>query len=584
MTDSDGNILEQFDYLPYGQKCNNSSLAVANQHKTDYLYIDELRNTMKGYVLCCLSFFALLLLSSCNKPSGGQEELVKIEEIIQSDPGEALEKLAGIDRDSLSGARGSALYSLLLSMALDKNYIDIKSDSLISPAVAYYSVHGDLYHKFLSYYYQGRVFENALQYQQALSSYITAESLLGPAIPKEYEVRLYCAKQRVYQHQFADEQAVCEILKAKKISQNLSNPEFYYRNALDLAAHYVKCGELRLASAELDSLRSWMAGKHVSRESDYYRSRLRTAMPAGYAPVDSIALWFDRYMTLCLNENTKYDHLLAADAYLALDQARNAEVEFQLCAEPADDYNRIMYFTTWSELYRRLGNPDKALEGRFKYEQAVERVSLGVFNNDVRFLEERHRNEVERQKTAYATSWLVLAIIVLSVFVIYAVLKSAKVKKKYIKDVQSVREEYAFIRALTNDADSPVEVREILQQRIEALRPYITNNKILPARRGRKGLEKLDEDRKNLLRSVGMIYALTYPGFVSELVSYSLTPEEIGLCSLYLSGYSSKELADLLSRGDIYHLNSAIRSKIGESVQNTKLFVWLRTRFAEHLC
>ena len=38
VTDSDGNVLEQFDYLPYGQKCNNSSLAVANQHKTDYLY------------------------------------------------------------------------------------------------------------------------------------------------------------------------------------------------------------------------------------------------------------------------------------------------------------------------------------------------------------------------------------------------------------------------------------------------------------------------------------------------------------------------------------------------------------------
>ena len=38
VTDPDGNVLEQFDYLPYGQKCNNSSLAVANQHKTDYLY------------------------------------------------------------------------------------------------------------------------------------------------------------------------------------------------------------------------------------------------------------------------------------------------------------------------------------------------------------------------------------------------------------------------------------------------------------------------------------------------------------------------------------------------------------------
>ena len=250
--------------------------------------VSEMTNTMKRSILCCLSLSALLLLSSCDKHAEGEAELVKIEGIIQSEPAAALERLSGIDGMSLSGARERALYSLLLSMALDKNYIDIKSDSLISPAVAYYSMHGDRYHKFLSYYYQGRVFENALQYELALSSYILAESLTGPGIPEEYEVRLYCAKQRIYQHQFADEQAVCEIRKAKQISQNLSNPEFYYRNALDLAAYYVKCGELDMASAELDSLRCRMAGKHVSRESDYYRSRLRTTMPAGYAPAGAV--------------------------------------------------------------------------------------------------------------------------------------------------------------------------------------------------------------------------------------------------------------------------------------------------------
>lgn len=38
VTDIAGTILEQFDYLPYGEKCNNSGLAVANQRKTDYLY------------------------------------------------------------------------------------------------------------------------------------------------------------------------------------------------------------------------------------------------------------------------------------------------------------------------------------------------------------------------------------------------------------------------------------------------------------------------------------------------------------------------------------------------------------------
>lgn len=81
-----------------------------------------------------------------------------------------------------------------------------------------------------------------------------------------------------------------------------------------------------------------------------------------------------------------------------------------------------------------------------------------------------------------------------------------------------------------------------------------------------------------------MIYALTYPNFVRELTRYSLSLEEIGMCALYQSGYSSKELADLLARGDIYHLNGAIRAKIGVPVASTKLHIWLKALFEQTRC
>ena len=38
VTDASGSVREQFDYLPFGELCQNSGLAVANQDKTDYLY------------------------------------------------------------------------------------------------------------------------------------------------------------------------------------------------------------------------------------------------------------------------------------------------------------------------------------------------------------------------------------------------------------------------------------------------------------------------------------------------------------------------------------------------------------------
>lgn len=212
-----------------------------------------------------LILLALLCLFSCSGPSVAKTELSDVESYIQDDPGRALEALLQMNADSLFGAGERGLYLLLLSMALDKNYIDIASDSLILPAASYYARHGDKYHKFLARYYQGRVYENAAAYDRALECFIDAESVLDRSVPGEYEVRLYCAKQRVYQRQFAFEEAAKEILKAKGVSRNLGSPEFYFRNALDLTAHYVKVGELQKAASELDSLRSWMKGKGFCR-------------------------------------------------------------------------------------------------------------------------------------------------------------------------------------------------------------------------------------------------------------------------------------------------------------------------------
>lgn len=505
------------------------------------------------------SFLGIILLYlicslSCSKQTETDVKLRAIEAYIQEDPSRALEELSLINTDSLQYAGEQGLYSLLFSMALDKNYIDIKSDSLIAPALSYYSHHGDTYHKFLTYYYHGRVYENAQAYDSALSSFIEAESLLDNSIPEEYQVRLYSAKQRVYNHQLAIEEAGKEILKAKQISRHLDNPEFYYRSSLDLTSHLIQKGKINEANAELDSLRAWMKGKQLSQLSEYYYSRITTLMPAGLAPADSISLWLGEYLSLCTKENTDYDHQLAADAYLALDNLEKAAQEFGLCQEPDDDYNKILYYTTLSKLYEKLGDTRKALE-------------------------ERHRDELEKQRYTFTVSWLIVAVVLLVGLIVLATIKAAAKRKTYSDALDNVKAEYEFIKSLTVDENSPAGMQDILQQRIQALRPYITNKRIMPAMPDRKGLEKLDEDRKTMLRSIGMIYALTYPKFVSALVSYSLTAEEIGLCSLYLSGFSSKELSDLLNRGDIYHLNSSIRARIGSPVQSTRLYIWLKNLF-----
>ena len=51
-----------------------------------------------------------------------------------------------------------------LSEALDKNYIDIESDSLIRGAVDYYDTHNDRHSAMLAWYYEGLVLKNGQHY------------------------------------------------------------------------------------------------------------------------------------------------------------------------------------------------------------------------------------------------------------------------------------------------------------------------------------------------------------------------------------------------------------------------------------
>ena len=68
-----------------------------------------------------------------------------------------------------------AKYALLLSQALDKNYIDLQSDSIIAPAVRYYENHGTPDERMKAFYYRGRISMNANDYDNATEYFIKAD-------------------------------------------------------------------------------------------------------------------------------------------------------------------------------------------------------------------------------------------------------------------------------------------------------------------------------------------------------------------------------------------------------------------------
>lgn len=121
-----------------------------------------------------LSLIAIcLFLLSCH--SRTEQMLSDIDALLNQKPDSALAALKRVDVSRLSRTKDKAYYSLLISAALDKNYIDVADDSIICRATEYYAQHGPAYNRMRSYYYQGIVRINNKDYPSAIVSLEKAE-------------------------------------------------------------------------------------------------------------------------------------------------------------------------------------------------------------------------------------------------------------------------------------------------------------------------------------------------------------------------------------------------------------------------
>lgn len=123
-------------------------------------------------------FLIILLgasLAACRFHADLRRELAAAEACMQEAPDSSLQILSRIDPKLIRGKQVRAEYALLYSMALDKNYIFVESDSLIRIAHDFYRRSGDLRRRYLSDYYYVLVLHNRKENAEALICYLEAE-------------------------------------------------------------------------------------------------------------------------------------------------------------------------------------------------------------------------------------------------------------------------------------------------------------------------------------------------------------------------------------------------------------------------
>lgn len=156
------------------------------------------------------AMMTLMLAVSCASWETGRRMDVA-ECVMNERPDSALAVLEGLDRGTLAFRRGRARFSLLYSMALDKNYLDVCSDSIIRPAVEYYEDHGAASDRLRAFYYLGRIYYNAGDYARAMIAYEKASAHLDgtddPFMAGLLHREMSSTYDRVYNHAEALEYA-----------------------------------------------------------------------------------------------------------------------------------------------------------------------------------------------------------------------------------------------------------------------------------------------------------------------------------------------------------------------------------------
>ena len=182
--------------------------------------------------------FVILAVGSCGNDHHIYRTLKDVGTYISDSPDSAYNVLSGIDKKRISRYRTLAKYSLLMSIALDKKYIDVTEDTLIRPAVLWYERHGSDKDRMLAYYYHGRVYQNAEDYNQAIIAFSNAEKYAKTCEDDFYLGMIYRGMTRIYNAAYNHAEEIRYSQLAYEYFLKIDNPSYAQYAMLDIALAY----------------------------------------------------------------------------------------------------------------------------------------------------------------------------------------------------------------------------------------------------------------------------------------------------------------------------------------------------------
>ncbi len=184
-----------------------------------------------------LVILSIFLFIGCRNQA--ENQIHSVWSFIREKPDSALAILEDYHVSDFRARRGRAEYALLKSIALDKNYIDLTTDSLIRPALDYYEGKRNADKKMLCWYYLGCVQANAGDYNDAIVSISRAEDYSAHT-EDLYQVGLiHMAKENIFSLTHNHTEALQEATKGVELFERINEKNQVLKAKRKMALDYL---------------------------------------------------------------------------------------------------------------------------------------------------------------------------------------------------------------------------------------------------------------------------------------------------------------------------------------------------------
>ena len=507
----------------------------------------------------------LFLILSCS-PTDCEISLSIAEEIMTANPDSALAIIRSIDKAELSTKRLQAKHSLLHSMALDKCYIDLKTDSIIAPAMAYYHKRGSDGDRLKAYYYRGIVSKNSDSWEDAMLYYVKAEQFERKCKDRAAVARLHNAKMYIYRQLYQYEQAILEGRKAAEVYYSISDTNRFINTMLDVGVAYKGLYDNNSLGEVIEEIIPY-ENSFTPRQYDRYQ-----LLQLYLATNDSIMFkgHLGNYVN-SLKDVEIVNWVSAADAYLKCQNLDSASWAIRRAWESYREEYTPMIYRVNAEIEYRLRDFKNSAYHYKRYVEATDVTDVSVFKSDAEYVEDKYYTEnqiLRKRQTIIILIFSSVIILILGSFSVYAIYKHYCImredKLRFEQMYNSVLNEQQALRRTRKELYLDKNVRKIIDERLSVLNKFVLANISGSfTKEASLELKSLLEDREYFLESTRMSFAISHHRFLKFLSAKGLSDWEIGCCCLYCIGLNGSEIGEYLHRKAYYKVSGKIREKLG---------------------